>query len=71
MQTPQDKQYIRKQPPELFYKKCALKNFAKFTGKHLCQSLFFNKVTGLRTPGDCFVNGFHIRQLRAFNGNID
>ena len=20
------------------------KNFAKFTGKHLCQSLFFNKV---------------------------
>ena len=22
----------------------ALKNFAKFTGKHLCQSLFFNKV---------------------------
>ena len=27
-----------------------LKNFAKFTGKHLYQSLFFNKVTGLR-PG--------------------
>ena len=25
-----------------------LKNFAKFTGKHLCQSLFFNKVAGLR-----------------------
>ena len=25
-----------------------LKNFAKFTGKHLCQSLFFNKVPGLR-----------------------
>ena len=24
-----------------------LKNFAKFTGKHLCQSLFFNKVAGL------------------------
>ena len=24
-----------------------LKNFAKFTGKHLCQSLFFNKVTRL------------------------
>ena len=22
-----------------------LRNFAKFTGKHLCQSLFFNKVT--------------------------
>ena len=27
-------------------KKVALKNFAKFTRKHLCQSLFFNKVAG-------------------------
>ena len=25
-----------------------LKNLAKFIGKHLCQSLFFNKVAGLR-----------------------
>ena len=25
-------------------KKGGLKNFLKFTGKHLCQSLFFNKV---------------------------
>ena len=24
------------------------KNFTTFTGKHLCQSLFFNKVAGLR-----------------------
>ena len=24
------------------------RNFAKFTGKHLYQSLFFNKVAGLR-----------------------
>ena len=31
-------------------KKSILRNFAKFTGKHLCQSLFFNKVAGLRTP---------------------
>ena len=29
-------------------KKGAFKNSAKFTGKHLCQSLFFNKVAGLR-----------------------
>ena len=29
-------------------KKGALRNFAKFTGKHLGQSLFFNKVGGLR-----------------------
>ena len=28
-------------------KKGVLKNFAKFTGKHLCQSLLFNKVAGL------------------------
>ena len=32
----------------VLYKKTALKNFAKFTGKHLCQSLFFNKVVSLR-----------------------
>ena len=25
--------------PEVFYKKCVLKNFAKFTGKHLCRRL--------------------------------
>ena len=24
-----------------------LKNFAKFKGKHLCQSLFFHKVAGI------------------------
>ena len=38
-------------------KKCVLRNFTKFTGKHLCQSLFFNKVAGLRLFSflqDCF-----------------
>ena len=39
---------MQKQPPEVFYKKGVLRKFAKFTGKRLCQSLFFNKVTGLR-----------------------
>ena len=29
-------------------RKGILRNFAKFTAKHLCQSLFFNKVAGLR-----------------------
>ena len=29
-------------------KKGVLRNFAKFTGKHLCQRLLFNKVAGLR-----------------------
>ena len=29
-------------------KKGVVRNFAKSTGKHLCQGLFFNKVTDLR-----------------------
>ena len=33
----------RSSRPEVFCKKGALGNFTKFTGKHLCQSLFFNK----------------------------
>ena len=28
----------------MFYEKAVLEIFAKFTGKHLCQSPFFNKV---------------------------
>ena len=39
---------MKKECPEVFYKKVVLKNFAKFTGKHLCQSLVFNKVAGLK-----------------------
>ena len=38
----------RSSRPEVFCKKGVLRNFTKFTGKHLCQSLFFNKVAGLR-----------------------
>ena len=38
---------LQKQPPEVFYKKGVLRNFAKFTEKHLCQRLFLNKVGGL------------------------
>ena len=33
---------------EMFCRKGVLRNFAKFTGKHLCKSLFFNKITGIR-----------------------
>ena len=29
-------------------RKAILRNFAKFTGKHLSQSLFFSKAAGLR-----------------------
>ena len=34
----------RSSRPEVFCKKVVLRNFRKFTGKHLCQSLFLNKV---------------------------
>ena len=34
----------QRQPPEVFCKKGVLKSYAKFRGKHLCQSLFFNRV---------------------------
>ena len=34
----------RSSRPKVFCKKGVLRNFLKFTGKHLCQNLFFNKV---------------------------
>ena len=42
--------------------KGVLRNFLKFTGKHMCQGLFFNKVASLRpatllkkkTPAEVF-----------------
>ena len=39
---------FEKQPQEVFYDKRLFRNFTKFTGKHLCQSSFFNKVAGLK-----------------------
>ena len=39
---------LRNQSPDVFFKKGVPENFAEFTGKHLCQSLFFNKVASLR-----------------------
>ena len=33
---------------DVFSRKGVLRNFANFTGKHLCQSFFFNKVANLR-----------------------
>ena len=40
---------LRSSRPEVFCKKGVLRKFAKFLGKHLCQSLFFfDKVPGLR-----------------------
>ena len=43
---------IRSSHQRCSVKKGALKNFAKFTGKHLYQSLFLKKVAGSR-PATC------------------
>ena len=47
---------FRRSRPEVFCKKGVLKNFSKFIGKHLCHSLFSNKVAGLRHK--CFPVNF-------------
>ena len=43
--------HFQKGPPEVFFKKGVLNNSQestqKFTGRHLCRSLFFDKVAGL------------------------
>ena len=38
---------FRSSRPEVFCKKGVLRNFVKFTGKHLCQRLVFNFGIGL------------------------
>ena len=43
-------------------RKGLLRNFAKFTGKHLCQSLFFNKVAIFNKLSK---NTFFTERLRA------
>ena len=51
--------------PEVFCKNGVLTNFAKFTGKHLCQSFFFNKVAGLRPLRIPFLTE-HLRWLLLY-----
>ena len=43
----------RSSRPEVFCKNGTLENKTKFTGKHLCQGIFFTKVSGLK-PGTLF-----------------
>ena len=38
--------FLRSSHQRCSIRKGVLRNFTKFTGKHLCQSLFFNKVAG-------------------------
>ena len=49
---------IRSSHPEAFCKKGVHSNFAKFKVKHMCQSLLFNKVAGLRLRHRCFPANF-------------
>ena len=57
-------------------KKDVIENFAKYTGKHLCQSLFFNKVANFIKKetlaqvfscefGEIFKNTFFTEQLKT------
>ena len=46
-------------------KKGVLRDFAKFTGKNLCQSLFFNIFFSKRDSGTCFTVSF-AKVLRTF-----
>ena len=54
--------------PEVFCKKGALKNSAKITGKHLCQSLFLIKVqaeaSNIIKKLELFKNTFFIKHVR-------
>ena len=61
----QVKLQAQKQPWEVFYKKSVLKNFAKFTEKHLWQSLFFNKVVFSCELCEIFKNIFFTEHLRT------
>ena len=57
----------RSSRPKMFCKKGFLKNFAKFTGKKLCQSLFFNKVASLRPKACNFVKKETLAQVFPVN----
>ena len=47
----------------MFCKKGVLRNFTKFLGKHLSQSLFFNKVAGLRPQAYNFIKKESLPQV--------
>ena len=50
---------LRSSRSQILFKTGVLKNFTKLTGKHLCQSLSFNKVVGFRP--EIFRNTFFYR----------
>ena len=50
---------------QVFCKNGVLKNFAKFTGKYICQSLFFNKIADMR-PATLLKRGSWQRYFTKF-----
>ena len=55
---------------EVFSKKSVLENLAKFTGKHLCWSLFFKKVAGLRRLLLRVAMSLRFRQLQSGDSHL-
>ena len=53
----------RSSHPQVFCEKGVLGNFTKFIGKHLCQSLFFNKVACLRPQACNFIKKQALAQV--------
>ena len=47
---------LRSSRLEVYCKKDVLRNFAKFTGKHPCQSVYFNKVAQVFSCEFCEVS---------------
>ena len=61
----------QKQPPEVFYQKVVLKNFATFTGKHLCWNLFLIKLQAFRPDSKKdFNTGVFLWILRNFEEHL-
>ena len=58
---------VRSSHPKVFFKG-AFRNFAKFTGKHPCESLVFDKVADLR-PVNFPVNFAKFLIVRALTKN--
>ena len=64
-----------KTPYRSSYRRCsikisergALRNFPKFTGKYLCQRVFFNKVAGLRAKASNYIKKDSLAQVFPLN----
>ena len=55
--------FCRSSSPEAFSKKDVLKNFAKFTGRHLCQTVCSCHVTYAFQSESALYSGLNIKEL--------